>query len=67
MTSKPRSHRTIWRYLVELALIATVISFALGGVIVWHSTLKGAGFVGLGTCLLVAITWYDRRCRHRGR
>jgi uncharacterized membrane protein len=62
MRNKPRYYCAIWRYGVELTLIAALISFTLGGVFVWHSTLEGAEFVGFGVCLLSAVIWYDHRC-----
>jgi hypothetical protein len=57
----------IWRYAVELVLIAALISFALGGVLVWHSMPVGAEFAGLGARLLSGTILYDYRCTNGKR
>jgi hypothetical protein len=38
-----------------------VTSFLLGGMLVWYSTLQGAGLVGFGFSLLYALVWHCRR------
>jgi hypothetical protein len=57
-TGTPRDHSIPWR---SALLVTVVTSFLLGGMLVWYSTLQGAGLVGFGFSRLYALVWHCRR------